>query len=207
MSRRSKSSKKISHGLVALSSAAVAAVYSAGYVRTKPAAERFAVHAAERRPVAPSVAPQTPAPRASASETTASAVRERVRNTSVAPAHPETAPAPAPPTPEIPAAPVQAAAQPEVASTAPQPAYKDGTYYGWGSCPHGDIQAAVIIYGGVIQSAFVSQCQTRYSCSIIDKAQNQVVDRQAARVDVISGATESVFAFQDAVTEALSQAK
>lgn len=207
MARRGKSGNKVSHGLVALSSAAVAAVYSAGYIRTKPAAERFAVHAAERRPAAPSVALQTPTPRVSASQHPPPVAPKPARETPAAAAHSEVAPAPAPATPESTADPAQAPAQPEAAPAAPQGAYKDGTYYGWGSCQHGDIQAAVIVYGGVIQSAFVSQCLTRYSCDIIDKAQNQVVDRQAAKVDVISGATESVFAFQDAVAEALSQAK
>ena len=42
------SSKKVTHSLVAMSSAAVLAVYATGYVRTKPAAERFAQQALER---------------------------------------------------------------------------------------------------------------------------------------------------------------
>ena len=44
------SNKKVANGLVALSSAAVLAVYAAGFVRTRPAAERFAQQAEERRP-------------------------------------------------------------------------------------------------------------------------------------------------------------
>ncbi len=49
------SNKKVANGLVALSSAAVLAVYAAGFVRTRPAAERFAQQAEERRrPVLPS---------------------------------------------------------------------------------------------------------------------------------------------------------
>jgi uncharacterized protein with FMN-binding domain len=44
------SNKKVANGLVALSSAAVMAVYAAGFVRTRPAAERFAQQAEERRP-------------------------------------------------------------------------------------------------------------------------------------------------------------
>jgi uncharacterized protein with FMN-binding domain len=54
------SNKKVANGLVALSSAAVLAVYAAGFVRTRPAAERFAQQAEERRPPmlpSPSVAP------------------------------------------------------------------------------------------------------------------------------------------------------
>ena len=45
-------SRRLSNGLVALSSAAVLGVYSAGYVRTRPAAARFAL-SAERRSLAP----------------------------------------------------------------------------------------------------------------------------------------------------------
>ena len=45
-------SRRVSNGLVALSSAAVLGVYSAGYLRTRPAAARFAL-SAERRSPAP----------------------------------------------------------------------------------------------------------------------------------------------------------
>lgn len=44
----SGSKQKLANGLVAMSSAAVLAVYSAGYVRTKPAADRIARQALER---------------------------------------------------------------------------------------------------------------------------------------------------------------
>ncbi len=46
----SGSNKRVANGLIALSSAAVVAVYGAGYERTRAAAERFSVQAAERRP-------------------------------------------------------------------------------------------------------------------------------------------------------------
>src|SRR5215212_3457896 len=45
-----ETNKKVANSLVALSSAAVLAVYSAGYVRTRAAADRFALLAADRRP-------------------------------------------------------------------------------------------------------------------------------------------------------------
>src|SRR4051812_15133474 len=54
------SHKKLSNSLVALSSAAVLAVYTAGYVRTKSAADRFAIQAATRRPVIPAPAMGAP---------------------------------------------------------------------------------------------------------------------------------------------------
>src|ERR1700726_4426116 len=62
--------KKISNSLVTLSSAAVLAVYIAGYYRTGSAANGFAAQAARRRTAAPivasAVAPKTATPRVEA---------------------------------------------------------------------------------------------------------------------------------------------
>lgn len=85
--------------------------------------------------------------------------------------------------------------------------YKDGTYTGWGTSRHGDIQAAVVIEGGRIVSATIAQCLTRYSCSWISPLPPQVVTRQSAEVDYVSGATQSTNAFYYAVLEALAKAK
>jgi uncharacterized protein with FMN-binding domain len=100
------------------------------------------------------------------------------------------------------------AAEAAVAPTAPAKSeYKDGTYLGWGHCRHGDIQASVVIAGGRIASATISQCLTRYSCSVIEKLPPEVAQRQSPDVDTISGATQSGDAFYYAVTDALLQAK
>jgi uncharacterized protein with FMN-binding domain len=85
--------------------------------------------------------------------------------------------------------------------------YKDGTYTGWGSCYHGDLQALVVILHGRIVAASISQCFTRYPSDVIAQLPGQVVARQNANVDQISRATESSDAFIDAVTQALTQAK
>jgi uncharacterized protein with FMN-binding domain len=98
----------------------------------------------------------------------------------------------------LPAAPAPAPAK---------PAWKDGTYTGWGYSRHGNIEAAVVIENGRIASAIVSQCRTRYSCSVIDKLPPQVAQRQSPDVDYVSGATQSADAFYGAVVEALSKAK
>ena len=105
------------------------------------------------------------------------------------------APAIAPP-PELPPAPAPA-----------KPAWKDGTYTGWGYSRHGNIEATVVIEGGRIASATISQCRTRYSCDVIDKLIPQVAQRQSPEVDYVSGATQSADAFYGAVVEALSKAK
>ena len=89
----------------------------------------------------------------------------------------------------------------------PKPLLKDGTYSGWGTSRHGDIQATVVIENGRIASAYIAQCLTRYSCSWIAGIVPQVVQRQSAEVDYVSGATQSTNAFYYAVLEALSKAK
>src|SRR4030095_1028689 len=96
---------------------------------------------------------------------------------------------------------------PSPAAVAAAAAYKDGTYYGWGWCRHGQIQAAVVIEAGRIASASIAQCLTRYSCSWIARLPGQVSARQSAEVDYVSGATESTNAFYYAVVEALAKAK
>ena len=112
------------------------------------------------------------------------------------------------------AAPAPAAAQPapkpapEPEPVAPAaPVLQDGTFFGWGPSRHGDIQAGVVIEHGRIVSAYVATCETRYPCSVLGRAPQQVVERQSPAVDVVSGATESIYAFYYAVLEALSKAR
>ena len=242
--------RKLSNGLVALSSAAVLTVYSAGYLRTRAAAQRL--EAAAERPrvvipsapltpgpdsaVAPPVTPDppvAPAPTAQSTATANSAPADPVPTAVVATPKPKKAPAttpaaakaeaaaPKPASAQMPApatapaaspSPAPAASVPTVAdeppaTQAPQSQWKDGTFYGWGSSRHGDIQAAVVIEGGKIVSATIAQCWTRYSCSWIAHLQGQVVTRQSPEVDYVSGATQSTNAFYYAVVEALSKAK
>ncbi len=85
--------------------------------------------------------------------------------------------------------------------------YKDGTYFGWGTSRHGDIQASVEIRDGHIFAARIAQCLTRYSCSWIWHLQAQVALRQSPEVDYVSGATQSANAFYYAVVEALKLAR
>jgi uncharacterized protein with FMN-binding domain len=244
----SGSNHKIGNSLLALSSAAVLAVYAAGYVRTKSAADRFALQAEERRPAAPAtpVAALVPAPTIAvpvqapgAAKTSATAAvtsppraatapaaakaqdKERLRPVAVSKA-PQTAQAisVAPPSaaaastivvPALPAPPVEAPAaapEPPAAPVAPpKPIYKDGTYLGWGTSRHGDIQAQVVIQDGRIKAATIAQCLTRYSCNVISNLPPQVAQRQSPETDYVSGATQSTNAFYYAVVEALSKAK
>src|SRR5207244_12226708 len=103
--------------------------------------------------------------------------------------------------------PVAPSAPPAPSRPTASAVYRDGTYCGWGTCRHGDIQAAVVIENGRIASATIAQCLTRYSCSVIAKLPPQVAERQSPEVDYVSGATQSTNAFYYAVVEALGHAK
>ncbi len=282
-----KSNKKVANSLVAMSSAAVLAVYTAGFVRTRPAAnrvayERFVGQAVPERatrdadvpPAVPSrvvaarsstlAAPEQPTssvaapapaethsprnvaqtaskavttplpagtPAAASKASAASSVLEPAATDPQAalsktqPGSAESAsgaaaqsavatPSVSAPAATAPAATASAAAPATPASTpaatapaAPaQPVWKDGKYTAWGTCQHGDIQATVVIQGGRIISADITNCQTRYSCDVIENLPAKVITRQKAKFDTVGGATESAYAYYGAVYWALDQA-
>jgi len=217
--------KKVASSLLALSSAAVLAVYAAGYTRTRAAADRFAHQADARRPVGPApVASAAAATHAGVADVTSTSApppvpsqarkprgpRTQPKQSTAAPMAAAVAPAPEPIQTSEAVAPAAAPA-PVAEAVAPPPAvapkYKDGTYYGWGTSRHGDIQAAVVIEDGRIASATIAQCLTRYSCNVIATLPPQVAQRQSPEVDYVSGATQSTNAFYYAVVEALAKAK
>lgn len=175
---------------------------------TKASNAHGATGAASDSALAPSVKPAA----ATSAAATSAAVSPSV-STAGAPASATATPAtpaavaPAPVAP----APVAAPAAPDAAPAAPpapaHPAWQDGTYTGWGTSRHGDIEATVTIEHGRITGAAISRCLTRYSCSWIAHLQRQVVDRQSPEVDYVSGATQSTNAFYYAVVEALLKAK
>jgi uncharacterized protein with FMN-binding domain len=252
--QRKWAGKRISNSVVTLSSAAIFAVYAAGYERTKAAADRFTAQSEERlasAPIAANYVPNAGTPGAEATEQrpgAAVAVRNEVgtlrpeTNAPLVASYSNAASNDAPATAATPvespslalAKPAEAAPvnepvvvavvtpvnvpsaieppAPEPVPVAPPPAvrqnqYKDGTYTGWGSSRHGDIQAAVVIQDGRIASAEIAQCRTRYPCSWIAQLPGQVVSRQSPTVDYVSGATQSVNAYYGAVVEALAKAK
>jgi uncharacterized protein with FMN-binding domain len=85
--------------------------------------------------------------------------------------------------------------------------YKDGTYLGYGTSRHGDIQAKVVIERDRIVSVSIAKCLTQYPCDWIAPLPPQVVARQSAETDYVSGATQSTNALYYAVLEALSIAQ
>jgi uncharacterized protein with FMN-binding domain len=215
--------------LLALSSAAVLAVYSAGYARTKEAAARFANETGRRRPPEPVPAPMTPplaakvattkaspSKKASAKKALAPDTKAKISETPVAvvsaPGVKDSMPTPvAAPAPVIVAPPVDTT--PKTTATTPDSAakqaakWKDGVYAAWGTSRHGDIEASVQIMNGKIVDAWISQCWTQYPCSRIAKLPPQVVQRQSENVDAVSGVTQSADAFYYGVMQALIKAK
>ena len=222
-------SGKIANTLVAASWAAVLTVYAAGYVRTRSAADQFEAQAGQRRAPVPAPPPtataNTPirpalpegtsstAPSASLIERLPEKPREILRSdaasvtTSVPPEPSVSVPVKEPVMIANQAAEPVVVAPLAVAPAPAAPVWKDGTYTGWGYSRHGNLEAAVVIEHGRITSAYITQCLTRYSCSIIDAIIPQVAQRQNPDVDYVSGATQSADAFYGAVVEALSKAK
>jgi len=218
---------------MALSGAVIMAAYTMGYVRTEGAAQRAMARltVAEQAAVAgqaqgarSSAAPVGPSASAAAGGTSATAPAASAGPASGTAASAATAtaasaapPAPssasaasaAPPAPSSASAASAAAPPPSSASAASAtaaPGYANGTFTGQGWGPHGPITAAVVIRRGQIVSANITQCGTTYPCYYITPLLGEVVARQSAQTDYVSGATASSIAYQQAVAAALAQA-
>lgn len=85
--------------------------------------------------------------------------------------------------------------------------YKDGTYIGMGNNRRGFIEVSVTISNDRITDVEISNFGMHYSESDVVGLPAEVLRKQSATVDNVSGATYSTDAFRDAVNEALSQAK
>jgi uncharacterized protein with FMN-binding domain len=75
-----------------------------------------------------------------------------------------------------------------------------------GTSRHGSITATVVIEGGEIMSASVTNCQTRYPCSDVNALVSAVLTNQTVPTTNVSGATDSSRAYKTAVTQALQKA-
>jgi uncharacterized protein with FMN-binding domain len=91
--------------------------------------------------------------------------------------------------------------------TASAPAYRDGTYTGAGTSRRGDISVALTIENGKVTGVKITRATTYYPTSDIARLPGEVVSRQSANVDFVSGATDSSLAFRGAVAQALTQAR
>jgi len=69
------------------------------------------------------------------------------------------------------------------------------------------VQVAVAVHSGRIASVTITRVSTEYPPSDIAALPREVVSRQSAQVDFVSGATYSSLAFRAAVQQALSKAQ
>lgn len=90
-------------------------------------------------------------------------------------------------------------------SSAPT-AYRNGTYNGTGTSSRGDVSVSLTVQNGRITQVSVTRATTDYPARLIGALPGQVVQRQSATVDLISGATFSALAFRGAVQQALAEA-
>lgn len=236
---------------MALSSAAVFAVYSAGYLRTQSAAEALDLETAASRAAGRREVPATPvdsAPLQALRDTVAAlqdsapparvvaAAVDSTKRPEASPVTPvaaavEPSPPPTTPTASLPAdsspkasvpsmpeyappppAPTSTtAAPPDSAMASPAPKVvkplRDGVFHGYGSSRHGDIEVRIEVVGQKVVYAEISRCLTRWPCTIVERLPAQVIDRQTADVDIITGATASSDAFYMAVLDAFSTSR
>ncbi|MHA7583646.1 FMN-binding protein [Paenibacillus vandeheii] len=85
--------------------------------------------------------------------------------------------------------------------------YQDGVYEGVGSNRRGSIQVTVTIQQDKITDVEISQFAMHYSEQDVVNMPDEVINRQSAQVNNVSGATYSTEAFSSAVQDALEQAR
>ncbi|MFC5529066.1 FMN-binding protein [Cohnella yongneupensis] len=95
----------------------------------------------------------------------------------------------------------------QVLSTVTAEIYKNGTYTGMGSNRRGSIQVDVTLNNDKITDVVISDFAMHYSESDVVGLPDEVLQYQSAQVDNVSGATYSTRAFEDAVQNALDQAR
>ena len=84
---------------------------------------------------------------------------------------------------------------------------RDGTYLGEGQSRFGSVFVTVAIAQGRIAQVWINAVTTSFPSQAIDGLRDQVVVRQSAAVDLVSGATASSSAFVQAIQAALGQAQ
>jgi uncharacterized protein with FMN-binding domain len=175
--------KTMPRRLVALSASAVATIYAAGMLSTRAAAPGEAVTTPAETAVVPTSTP-------SLAPTTTPGVSAVVGASATA-------------TPTSPATVTTSATTTARSSST---AYADGTYTGTGTSRFGNVSVSVTTSGGVISNVQITKVTTSYPVARIASLPAQVVQKQTANVNVVSGATYSSQAFKQAVQQALSQA-
>jgi uncharacterized protein with FMN-binding domain len=76
-----------------------------------------------------------------------------------------------------------------------------------GTSRRSNVQVSIAIQAGQIASVSITRATTEYPTRLIANLPSQVVARQSAQVDMVSGATYSSQAFRGAVLQALQRAE
>ena len=179
--------RKVNKNLVALGSAAIVAVYGIGFARTASSATATPDSASAPAIAAATVTPAGSQPLIDLARTVATTTTTPTPGAAVTSAAPTATPA-------------------ATTANGTAAAYQDGTYTGTGTSRFGNITVAVTIQGGSISGVTLTKVTTSYRASRIAGLPGQVVARQSANVDLVSGATYSSQAFKTAVAQALAQA-
>jgi len=219
---------------MAVSAAAILAVYTAGYVRTEAAATSAAtlLTPPSGQGGGAGQAQISAAPAAPSATTAAAAAGSAQAQDASAPRGSAASGASRSGSPAAPSATTGAAADGSGAGTsttntrpassdanrassapasappaAAQSKYRDGTYsaVGWGR--HGSVQTTIVVTSGRIVSANVTDCGTTYTCAYLDPLVADVVAVQGPSLHYVSGATDSSLAYGQATTQALAQAR
>jgi uncharacterized protein with FMN-binding domain len=190
---------RMHRGLVALSATAIAAIYTVGLIHTQPADAAINAPAAVPQVAQASPTTQNPAlagsvttPRDSAAPTATTITGNPPRSGAAPPGsvgQNATGTASAPPS-----------------SAAAASSYTDGSYAGMGTSRFGNVEVSVSVQGGRIVNVGLTRVTTKYPASRIASLPGQVVSRQTAQVDNVTGATASAQAFRTAVQQALAKA-
>lgn len=171
---------------IVLCSTAVAAIYATGYFSTEDQAKKLDMQQTAQVSVQnnkshPNVVTSHPIQSKAAQSNTASINQTQTRKA---------------------AASVQTAVR-----TQPKQKYKDGTFTGTGMNRRGSIQVAVTMQKDRITDVVISDWGMHYAQSDVVGLPSEVLRKQNAQVNNVSGATYSTQAFEDAVQNALSRAQ
>lgn len=98
-----------------------------------------------------------------------------------------------------------AAAPEQTQAVTPTNGYADGTYTGSASCYYGDTTVQVVISGGKITQVEILSSSDDYM-NLVRFRTSQIVERQSANIDNVTGATYSSGCLRNAVQNALNKA-
>jgi uncharacterized protein with FMN-binding domain len=202
---------------IVLCSTALGAIYAAEYFATETNASMLqtpqysqvitqtessptpSIEALSSPAPSPTTTPNKPKP----SSPTLSTPKASNLKPSPTPSRPKPTPTPSSPKPSSTPSPTPS----PTPSSQTKSLYKEGTFTGIGSNRRGSIQVAVTIKKDKITDVTIRNFAMHYSIDDVVGLPDEVLQKQSARVDNVSGATYSTRAFEGAVQDALSQAQ